>query len=361
MNDLLFPLIVFGLLVVFAVFVVNRVQEQRFKRKLDPGFEPLSRDPLLGEPAPGGSAPEVSGPDVTELVEPVFGEPPLDDAPRALQPAGAPIDAPMPPCRPALAPIEFRVRIRAEALPPSLFVGLPARFADKPLRLLGWQRHASDWEELSLWSERTYQSVTVCLQLADRGGCVAYDSLPALCTVLGDRLSGVKDAVIDHDATVEAHQRARALDAFCIDVDVLIGLHIAAHAGGSLDQPRLFAEAQAQGLIASPGNGWQYVSPQGHAVFSLTVQTADGQGPVGGYTLMLDVPRAPGGVQAFETMLATGDVLAQAAGGVLVDESGRPLSDAGVDHIRQQLIGLYARMAQQQVAPGSELALRLFS
>jgi len=45
----------------------------------------------------------------------------------------------------------------------------------------------------------------------------------------------------------------------------------------------------------------------------------------------------------------------------VVDDNRRPLSDAGIAKIKQQLADIYARMETQQIKSGSARALRLFS
>jgi hypothetical protein len=48
-------------------------------------------------------------------------------------------------------------------------------------------------------------------------------------------------------------------------------------------------------------------------------------------------------------------------GGLLVDDNLRPLTDTGIERIRQQLTQIYGRMESKGVPAGSDLALRLFS
>jgi FtsZ-interacting cell division protein ZipA len=63
----------------------------------------------------------------------------------------------------------------------------------------------------------------------------------------------------------------------------------------------------------------------------------------------------------FDGMVTLGRKLAHAAGGLLVDDNLRPLTDVGIEKIRAQLAQIYARMDARGVAAGSRLALRLFS
>jgi len=60
-------------------------------------------------------------------------------------------------------------------------------------------------------------------------------------------------------------------------------------------------------------------------------------------------------------MVAFGRKLANEVGGILVDDNLRPLTDAGIEKIRVQLIQIYERMEARGVPSGSRRALRLFS
>ena len=60
-------------------------------------------------------------------------------------------------------------------------------------------------------------------------------------------------------------------------------------------------------------------------------------------------------------MVSFGRKLANEVGGLLVDDNMRPLTEGGIDKIRQQLAGIYQRMEARGVPSGSRRALRLFS
>jgi hypothetical protein len=60
-------------------------------------------------------------------------------------------------------------------------------------------------------------------------------------------------------------------------------------------------------------------------------------------------------------MLAQGVVIAEAAHGRLVDDSGINLSETAIISIRQHLDVLYANLEKSGVSAGSSTASRLFS
>jgi FtsZ-interacting cell division protein ZipA len=81
----------------------------------------------------------------------------------------------------------------------------------------------------------------------------------------------------------------------------------------------------------------------------------------GGVTFLLDVPRVPDALRAFEGMLAAARSFALALGGTLVDDNHTALTDEAIDKIRRQLSGILAKMEAGQIAAGGARALRLFS
>jgi FtsZ-interacting cell division protein ZipA len=80
-----------------------------------------------------------------------------------------------------------------------------------------------------------------------------------------------------------------------------------------------------------------------------------------GLAVTLDVPRSPGGPNAFRRFLEFARQIAHTLDGVLVDDNRRPLSEPAFAQIGAQLESVHRTMTQQGVAPGSRLALRLFS
>jgi len=78
-------------------------------------------------------------------------------------------------------------------------------------------------------------------------------------------------------------------------------------------------------------------------------------------TLTLDVPRVADGVRVFERMMAFAQQLADALNGAVVDDNRSPFGEKAVGLIRAQIEQFQGQMIEQGIAPGSPLALRLFS
>ena len=170
------------------------------------------------------------------------------------------------------------------------------------------------------------------------------------------------------DDFVSALERARVLDLFCVDVDVLIGLNVVARGEESLPMNHVRQEADIAGMVLAPDGTYQLQDRRGEILFSLCNHESTPFSPESldsfstrGVTLLFDVPRVPDGLKIFDSMVALGRKLAHEVNGLLVDDNLRPLTDTGIERIRQQLAQIYGRMETRGISAGSDLALRLFS
>ena len=413
MSDLQIWLLVIGAAIVVAVLLFNWSQERRFRKQADaafqtpmgdalmhPGAVPRERhnrvEPALREPAfdAGGDH------DVAELNEPhlhIDGDIPpvglMEDsgelAPiaepvpsptlatsRPAPPASNPSASPRPTSPPvALKPapydelLEYRVRIDSDGVLANVFSDAfnQVRTLGKTVRWLGLPAGASDWEDVQPWRDVHYQQVVVTLQLADRNGAVQEEQLSSLCELLQTtaRAHGLRIAC---DDMVDALERAQAIDRFCVDVDVLIGLNVVARGEGAVNLARIVREAETSSMVLGIDGVYQLLDSRGEPLYALCNHDAEpfsatvieGQTSQG-VTLQFDVPRVPDGLKVFDGMVAFGRKLANEVGGILVDDNLRPLTDTGIEKIRTQLTQIYERMEARGVPSGSRRALRLFS
>jgi FtsZ-interacting cell division protein ZipA len=396
MSDLQVGLLVIGAVVVTAVLVYNWIQERRFKKQADAAFqtpmvdvlmrpdaapseklmrvEPALREPVYDEDLSGG---------VADVIEPYMQvEPDLPppngglratqgvstrSAPFASQPRPAALSEP--PASPYDELIEYRVRIGGDGVEAAAFADAyhQARTLGKAVRWLGLPVGAAEWEELQPWRDVRYQQVVATLQLADRNGAVQEDQLASLCALLQAtaQAHGLRVACDDVD---EALERAQAIDRFCVDVDVLIGLNVVARGEGVLDLARIVREAESSGMVLGADGAFQLLDSRGEPLFALCNHDAEPFGAEGeqgqatqGVTLQFDVPRVPDGLKVFDGMVTFGRRVANEVGGILVDDNLRPLTDAGIEKIRSQLMHIYQRMEARGVPSGSRRSLRLFS
>jgi FtsZ-interacting cell division protein ZipA len=395
MSDLQIGLLVIGAVVVMAVLLYNWIQERRFKKQADAAFqtpmvdvlmrsdaapsEKLTRvEPALREPVYDE---DLSG-DVADVIEPHMQvEPHLPTpngglrATQGVSPGSAPFASPRPaalsdlPGSPYDDLIEYRVRIGGDGVEAAAFADAyhQARALGKAVRWLGLPVGAAEWEEVQPWRDVRYQQVVATLQLADRNGAVQEDQLTSLCTLLQAtaQARGLRVACDDVD---EALERAQAIDRFCVDVDVLIGLNVVARGEGVLDLAHIVREAESSGMVLGADGAFQLFDSRGEPLFALCNHDAEPFGAEGGQgqatqgvTLQFDVPRVPDGLKVFDGMVAFGRRVANEVGGILVDDNLRPLTDAGIEKIRSQLMQIYERMEARGVPSGSRRSLRLFS
>lgn len=406
MSDLQIALLVIGVVIVAAVVVFNWMQERRFRKQATAAFEATVGDALMNPPATPRPSPG--------RIEPGLREPTLDDGhpldvagsaePRlhiepdhaanpfeSTRPAEAPARSPAP--QPAAAReayvtpvpadtrgvagqplppyddlIEYRIRIGGSGILASVFGDAinQSRGFGKAVRWYGLPEAASAWEELQPWRDVHYQQVLATMQLADRNGAAQEDELSALCALV-QATAQAHGLGIACDDVVDAIERAQSIDRFCVDVDVLIGLNVVGRGDTPVDLERIVAEAAHSGMVLGRDGVYQLLDSRGEPLYALYNHdgepfAADSTGQTSpGVTLQFDVPRVPDGTKVFDSMVALGRKLANDVGGLLVDDNLRPLTDAGIDKIRSQLVHIYERMEARGVPPGSRRALRLFS
>lgn len=393
MSDLQIGLLLIGVAIVVGVLLFNWAQERRFRKQADAAFQAPMADvlmqpgaaprdmhkrvePALREPVfDAGGVNEVTAADVLDSsVEgvPEQMEAPSWDEPAVMpaKPAAAPIHAGTPQA-PYDELIEYRIRIdgNGEGVVASVLADAlnQSRMLGKPVRWSGLPIGATEWEALEPWREVHYEQMVVTMQLADRNGAATEDQLFGLCTLLQAeaQANGLRVACDDVD---DALARAQAIDRFCVDVDVLIGLNVVARGDGAVNLARIVHAAVSRGMVLGADGAFELLDSRGEPLYALcnhdaepfSDEVVEGQATQG-VTLQFDVPRVPDGVKVFDDMVAFGRKLANEVGGVLVDDNLRPLTEAGIEKIRNQLLHIFERMDARGVPSGSRRSLRLFS
>jgi hypothetical protein len=395
MSDLQVSLLVIGAAIVVLVLVFNWFQERRFRNQADAAFQTPVADVLMHTDAVSGLR------DTHNRVEPAFdadgvndiaeiNEPHLhieisqpqagtlrassDDTAHAMRPTAAVQANPAsPPAATPVAPydelIEYRIRLGSDGVQANALADAftHTRTLGKTVRWAGVPVGATQWEEVQPWRDVHYQQVVVTMQLADRNGAVLEEQLTSLCELMQAtaQMLGMRAAC---DDVVEALERAQAIDRFCVDVDVLIGLNVVARGEGAVNLTRIVREAESCGMVLGMDGVFQLLDSRSEQLYALCNHDAEpfsnevieGQTSQG-VTLQFDVPRVPDGLKVFDGMVAFGRKLANEVGGILVDDNLRPLTDSGIEKIRMQLAHIYERMEARGVPSGSRRALRLFS
>ncbi|MCL4746700.1 MAG: hypothetical protein KJZ83_15010 [Burkholderiaceae bacterium] len=148
--------------------------------------------------------------------------------------------------------------------------------------------------------------------------------------------------------------RARDLDDRCASLDAQLGLGVEAPEPlGIADLARLAALTHC---VERGNNRYARLGPAGEVLFSLALADAPNR-----LQLLLDVPRAPAECDPWREMSECATACARELGGVLVDDSGKPLPQAQIERIGQQIAQRQESLDAAGFAAGSALALRLFN
>lgn len=406
MNELQMSLLAIGLLVVAGVYGFNRFQEKKYRRLAEEAFPAKQEDVLLraSEPDVQPDAPDIARFREEPRIEPVISaaadEPVAADEPATMdEPVIA--DEPL-----IMAEAVEEAEAIAAAEPEELLrEPLLARQEDRPAPLLdetidyavqlhpgepvaaaalveamqrqgGFSKQASwlganplsgAWEEIGPDSTAAYRRIAATLLLADRSGPVSEPDLADFC----NRVQAVADelaAIAEFPDQQAALVRAAALDQFCADVDVLIGVNVITQDGEAFAATKVRALAEAAGMKLQADGAFHFVNDEGADLFSLanldpTPFSADNIRHLSshGITFLFDVPRVADGMRVFNQMLLVAKQMASTLGGKVADDNRRPLTEPGIARIKQQLADIYAQMEARQIKSGSVRALRLFS
>lgn len=238
---------------------------------------------------------------------------------------------------------------------------------DKPSQWLG-QDSDGQWQHLTKDQESASFSRLACsLQLADRSGPVSRETLRNFQLKI-DAVANDLGASIEWHDHADPYRYALELDQFCVEVDVMVGFHIVQGSNGAFAGTKLRGLAEAGGMQLGEDGNFHYRPDNGDTLFMLvnqdlrpfnleSLRTAF----IRGISFQLDVPRVKNCTEAFNQMALLARQMESSLGGKLVDDNQRPLGDADIDKIRQQLKMIYSRMVARGVIPGSATANRLFS
>jgi len=401
MSELQISLLAIGLLVVAGVYGFNRFQERKYRRIAEKAFPAMREDVLLDSgvdalPDPLSDAHEIADFRKESRIEPVVSAAPEEMPVEPAEELAAPEEIieeiePIPTfesqpeeeAKPSLAAqhedrlaalpdetINYRVQLHpSEPVGVAALIDAIQRHGDfgKRVHWLGMSSLTGGWEEAGQGTAGEYLNIAATLQLADRSGPVSETNLAAFCGQVQAVAEELK-AVTEFPDRQPALALAVALDQFCADVDVLIGASVITQNGVAFAATKVRGMAEAAGMKLQPDGAFHFINDEGADLFSLanldpTPFSAENirQLSTHGVTFLFDVPKVADGVRVFNQMLMVARQMASSLGGQVVDDNRRPLSDAGIAKIKQQLADIYARMEAQQIKSGSDRALRLFS
>jgi hypothetical protein len=368
MNPLFVGLAIAGVVLVVGVLAYNWLQERRVRRRVAAAFTRAGggrehTEPSLRGDAVGGPRSVAIDAGLADTDEDLPGEEPGADE-TLRQPLGVAHSA-----RDGIAPdpdIECVVLLQPAAPAPSTALGpTRSRRHAKPVRWLGRRAPGLPWQALDA-ATGPWPEIAACMLLADRSGAATRSDIEAFLHSVADAAALLSCACALPDAADEAG-RAEELDRFCADLDVQIGLTILKAELGQIAGTRLRGVAEAAGFRLDPAGQFDYVDETGNLLWrlqnyqqepftveSLRVLTTPG------VVLLIDVPRVTDPVRVFDQMRLITKRLAQTLEGVLVDDNRRPLDDAALVAIRDQVQATAAGLRAAHIEPGGTRALRLF-
>jgi FtsZ-interacting cell division protein ZipA len=372
MSDLQLGLVILGLLVVAAVVLYNKWQERKLGRHHQAAFGSRHEDVLLREPAVSTEAPTEPVPALREpsgaeaRVEHTLGDEPASSPPAAISKEEEPslAAAVLDPAVDYIIELSCGRPIQGSELATHA-QSLIDEGMIKPVHWEGYEEERNRWGPVS--AERRYLRARVGLQLTNRAGPVTEEHLLAFC-------ASVQEVALALAATAETPDTdaalacAQALDRFCADVDVQIGLSVIGSESHVFSGSKIRALAESFGLAIGRDGRFHRHAEDGLELFALanvepmpfqpeTIKTLQTRA----VTVLFDVPRVPASPSAFRRFLEFAHQLEQTLGGMLVDDNRRPIGQAALEEITHQLDRIHRTMAARAIPAGGQLALRLFS
>lgn len=237
----------------------------------------------------------------------------------------------------------------------------------KPVIWVGFNDKSREWETIAADEQTAYRRLRIGLQLADRRGPLSDADLTMFVAAM-QQLSDELMAVADMGPTQGIIGKALALDRFCADVDLEIGVNLVCK-GNPFTGTKIRALAEANGMSLDGAGRFTRFDDDGRALFSLqnfesTPFTSEGMKNISthGLTFVLDVPRVDHGERVFFQMVDLARRAAETLQGMLVDDNRQPLAESQLDQIkREYVIKPQAAMVKFGIAAGSPQAQRLFS
>jgi len=410
MTSLQLGLIVAGVALVIGVVIYNWLQERRVRRRIKEAFRDTGSIRATADSGPsvprggarveptmmrdGAAAPMPENPphDAEAIADDAPYEPPLDiqsriasdlsdDADDVADAADADVARTSAAVPAAVAPsaIDRNVRdpdpdieciVMLQPVRPvsagAIASGMHARLG-KPLRWFGRRNPDAPWQLLKSDTAGEFTEIVGCLLLADRAGAASPPLIDAFARLAGNVASSVPAAFVPPDSAREA-ARAEALDRICADLDVQIGLTVLKAGPATISGTRLRGVAEAAGFRLTDSGRFDWIQEDtGAVLYSLAnyrpeAFTADALRATStpGAVFLLDVPRVADPARAFDQMKLAAKRMAQTLDAALVDDNRRPLDDAALAAIREQVQATALALRKVNIEPGSPRALALF-
>lgn len=371
MSELQAALLAIGLGVIIAVYAFGWWQQRRYRNKFSAAFKANHTDALY-QSGDAGPAARVQQSPSAETVDDTAGAEIIADAETTEVPAVESSAANLldDSCALLDARSDFIIELNlAEPSHAAVLNGLWQRKFDfrKPVQVCGLALGTKKWERVIAESQVLYSRFRIALQLADRGGAISETKLADF----KDLVLGVARH-IKADTTVpdirETYHHAVEMDAFCAEVDQMVGVNLVPPGARLLRGGRIAQAASMLGMTLEADGAFHFLDAQGRTLFSLinqdskpfqhlTLETSS----TAGITLLLDVPRVENPGQQFDKMMHVARELALELQVNMVDDHRVALSEKGLALIRTRINDVELKMCARGLIPGSSQARRLFS
>lgn len=234
----------------------------------------------------------------------------------------------------------------------------------KPIGWAGYNDRTREWERVA--EEGSYRRLRVGLLLANRQGPLGEADLLTFHGAM-QNLSEELMAVADLPPRDGALKAAIALDQFCANVDIQIGLNVISQ-GTLFPGTKIRALAEAAGMVLDSSGRFVRCDDDGNVLYTLVNQESAGFAAdamknlsTHGLVFILDVPCVSHGDRVFAQMLDLARRMADTLHGVLVDDNRRPLTENMLDPFRRQIGQYQSQLAAKGLPAGSPLTQRLFA
>jgi hypothetical protein len=230
-----------------------------------------------------------------------------------------------------------------ESIKFALFSSLIDRFnrLDKSVLCFGLDK-SNQWHLLGYAAEELeLVQIVFSLQLADRSGPVTDETLSQFQSII-EEISAVLNEQPEWTSPKDVIAYAQSLDAFCLEVDKTMHLHLVSGSAGRFTGTKFRGLAEASGLKLNANGEFQSIAHSGQVNFVLANMENNPfsnemlkTSLLKGITFSLDIPRADHCAEAFNQMLLIAKKMQQSLSASLTDDRKKELSDHQIEKIRK--------------------------
>lgn len=368
MSDLQIYLLALGVVIILGVLIVNRIQEKRFKSKLNHTTDLAAQDPLLDQLDTHGSITLTDSED--EVIVTPDGSSQLQESTANVVPVryegedDVALDLEL-----LDSKITFQIAISAsEGLCISTTGRLQEVLETIPKRYQVWGSTRKHKDPIIVSNpDSVFDKLMIVIQLTDRNGPLSREQIETITTDIYAETVPT-GAIATQVKAAEEAINASQLKQFSDDVDLLFGLTVERSRGAAMAGGEVLSLAVALGMRLNRHGAFIMVDDEGKELFTLENrdstpfdETQIKEQEISGITFLLDVTAVPDGIRTFNKMAGVAKQFADAMNATICDDNSQLVSEAGFDLIRQQLNKIYQQMEDKEILPGSLVAKQLFS